>query len=164
MRLSSKKLPAEKGQGYSQKQSSPSGSEHVDVSDNVSYEHTEKSQPDMVPNSGSSTQRSTKRKATAQENLTIDSKNSISADGRRRLDKHAGKGQDSIKYPISGSTAKKLHAKDKLSLFEQTEVEEFEEVYYLAPNNEKYQPTKLERLVNNGFDDQEGYYRIVNGD
>jgi hypothetical protein len=39
---------------------------------------------------------------------------------------------------MSGSQAKKLYAKDKLSLFEQTEVEEFEEVYYLAPNNEKY--------------------------
>ena len=65
---------------------------------------------------------------------------------------------------MSGSEAKRLHAKDHLSLFEQTEVEEFEEIFYLAPNDEKYKPTKLERLVNNGFDDQEGYYRIVTGD
>jgi hypothetical protein len=133
----------------------------MENSENVSYE---KSQPDEVQHSGSSTARTRQRKPVPQDNPSIDSKNSISADGRRRLDKHAGKGQDSIKYPISGSQAKKLYAKDKLSLFEQTEVEEFEEIYYLAPNNEKYQPTKLERLVNTGFDDQEGYYRIVNGD
>jgi len=37
-------------------------------------------------------------------------------------------------------------------------------VYFLAPKKNKYNPTKLERLVNNGFDDQEGYYKIVSGD
>jgi len=131
------------------------------MEDNVSYEHTDKSS-DVVKQSGSSTNRSSRRKPT--ENPSIESKNSISADGRRRLDKHATKGQDSIKYPMSGSQAKQLYAKEKLSLFEQTEIEEFEEVYYLAPNDQKYQPTKLERLVNNGFDNEEGYYRIVNGD
>jgi len=136
MRLSSKKLPAEKGVGYSQKQGSPSGSEHVEGGDNVSYENTEKS-TDANQHSSSSTQRTNKRKATGQtsENPSIDTKNSISADGRRRLDKNAAKGQDSIKYPISGSTAKQMYAKDKLSLFEQTEVEEFEDIYYLAPND-----------------------------
>jgi dual specificity tyrosine-phosphorylation-regulated kinase 2/3/4 len=49
-----------------------------------------------------------------------------------------------------------------LSSHEQTEITEYEDIFYLASN--KYQPTKLERLVNNGFDDQEGYYRIVAGD
>ena len=34
----------------------------------------------------------------------------------------------------------------------------------MAKVDQKYAPTKLERLVNNGFDDNEGYYRIVSGD
>lgn len=55
-------------------------------------------------------------------------------------------------------------AKRFLSLHELTEVEEYEEIYYLAKQDQKYAPTKLERLVNNGFDDSEGYYRIVSGD
>ena len=55
-------------------------------------------------------------------------------------------------------------AKDYLSLHEQTEVAEYDEVFYLAKSDQKYAPSKLERLVNNGFDDNEGYYRIVAGD
>lgn len=55
-------------------------------------------------------------------------------------------------------------AKNYLNFHEITEVAEFDEVWYLAHNTQKYQPTKLERLVNNGFDDSEGYYRIVSGD
>lgn len=43
---------------------------------------------------------------------------------------------------------------------EQKEVEEYENIYYLLENSKKIQPTKLERLVNNGFDDEEGYYRV----
>lgn len=54
--------------------------------------------------------------------------------------------------------------KDYLSNHEMTEVAEYEEIFYLAKPEHKYQPTKLERLVNNGFDDNEGYYRIVSGD
>ena len=34
----------------------------------------------------------------------------------------------------------------------------------MAPSKNKYQATKLERLVNNGFDDAEGYYRLKQGD
>lgn len=34
----------------------------------------------------------------------------------------------------------------------------------MAPMKNKYQATKLERLVNNGFDDAEGYYRLKPGD
>jgi hypothetical protein len=30
----------------------------------------------------------------------------------------------------------------------------------MADNDAKIKPTKLERLVNNGFDDEEGYYKI----
>lgn len=47
-----------------------------------------------------------------------------------------------------------------LTNFEKSEIIEYEEIWHLAPNKVKYQPTKLERLVNNGFDDQEGYYRL----
>lgn len=65
---------------------------------------------------------------------------------------------------MTGSAARKMYTNDRLSLFEVTEVEEYEEVFYLAKNENKYKPTKLERLVNNGFDDQEGYYRIVAAD
>jgi len=51
-----------------------------------------------------------------------------------------------------------------LTNFEKSEVEEYEKVYYLCENKQKIQPTKLERLVNNGFDDEEGYYRIQKDD
>jgi hypothetical protein len=34
----------------------------------------------------------------------------------------------------------------------------------MASSKHKYQATKLERLVNNGFDDAEGYYRLKQGD
>lgn len=30
----------------------------------------------------------------------------------------------------------------------------------MCENKDKIKATKLERLVNNGFDDEEGYYRI----
>jgi dual specificity tyrosine-phosphorylation-regulated kinase 2/3/4 len=43
-------------------------------------------------------------------------------------------------------------------------VDEFEQIYYLAENSAKIKATKLERLVNNGFDDEEGYYKIQKGD
>jgi len=48
---------------------------------------------------------------------------------------------------------KTLFPEDVLTSFERTEVEEFEEVWYLASKEKKYIPSKLERLVNNGFDD-----------
>ena len=44
--------------------------------------------------------------------------------------------------------------------FEKTEVDEFDQIYYMCENKDKIKATKLERLVNNGFDDEEGYYRI----
>ena len=53
---------------------------------------------------------------------------------------------------------------DYLSNVEETEIDEFETIYYCSQKSKKYQPTKLERLVNNGFDDNEGYYRVVSGD
>ena len=42
--------------------------------------------------------------------------------------------------------------------------EEYEKVYFMCDNETKIKPSKLERLVNNGFDDEEGYYRIQKGD
>lgn len=57
--------------------------------------------------------------------------------------------------------AKQEHvAEQYLTDFERTEVDEYDQLYYLAENSSKIKPTKLERLVNNGFDDEEGYYRI----
>lgn len=56
-------------------------------------------------------------------------------------------------FPCKGSDVKSLFPEDILTSFERTEVEEFEEVWYLASKEKKYIPTKLERLVNNGFDD-----------
>ncbi len=72
--------------------------------------------------------------------------------------------ENSIVYPIKGSVARKTVSDDFLTAFERTEVAEYEEVWFLAPLANKYQPTKLERLVNNGFDDNEGYYRFKQGD
>ena len=41
---------------------------------------------------------------------------------------------------------------------------EYETIYYLAHNDSKTKATKAERLVNNGFDDSEGYYKIEAND
>jgi hypothetical protein len=65
-----------------------------------------------------------------------------------------------IRYPFKGKEAKSNVPEDFLTAFERTEIEDFEEVWFCAPSNVKYQATKLERLVNNGFDDGEGYYRF----
>jgi dual specificity tyrosine-phosphorylation-regulated kinase 2/3/4 len=51
-----------------------------------------------------------------------------------------------------------------LTDYEKNEVEEYSEIYYLCENEFKLKPTKLERLVNNGFDDDEGYYKIQKND
>lgn len=65
---------------------------------------------------------------------------------------------------MQGSFARKTAPDEYLSNFERTEIDEYEEVWYLANQSCKYQATKLERLVNNGFDDNEGYYRFSKGD
>lgn len=65
---------------------------------------------------------------------------------------------------MKGSVAKKTVSDEYLTAFERTEVAEYEEVWFMATLANKYQPTKLERLVNNGFDDNEGYYRFKQGD
>lgn len=65
---------------------------------------------------------------------------------------------------MKGTYARKNAPEDYLTSYERTEVEEFDEVWFLAPQKNKYQATKLERLVNNGFDDNEGYYRFSKGD
>ena len=73
--------------------------------------------------------------------------------------------EKTIQYPMRGSDVKSHPvAKDYLSIHEVTEVSEYDEIFYLAPPDKKYKPTKLERLVNNGFDDSDGYYRLVSGD
>ena len=70
-----------------------------------------------------------------------------------------------IEFPIPGKQVKNMaECKKYLSIHEETEVGEYDHIYYLAKADQKYKPTKLERLVNNGFDDNEGYYRIVTGD
>jgi dual specificity tyrosine-phosphorylation-regulated kinase 2/3/4 len=67
----------------------------------------------------------------------------------------------SIEFPIDSSAAKQeIIASKYLTDFERTEVEEYKQIYYLAKNSDKNQPSKLERLVNNGFDNEEGYYKI----
>ena len=47
-----------------------------------------------------------------------------------------------------------------LTEFEETEINEYDLIYYMANNDLKVNPTKSERLQNNGYDDAEGYYRI----
>ena len=61
--------------------------------------------------------------------------------------------EQKIKYPIKGSMARKMIADEYLSACERTEVDEYDEIWFMASACNKYQPTKLERLVNNGFDD-----------
>jgi dual specificity tyrosine-phosphorylation-regulated kinase 2/3/4 len=68
-----------------------------------------------------------------------------------------------VKLPFkSKEGADNPKVQQMLSMHERTEILEYEDIWYLA--KDKYQPTKLERLVNNGYDDSEGYYRIVAGD
>ena len=73
--------------------------------------------------------------------------------------------KQTIDYPVDSSFAKQKIIADKyLTDFEKTEIDEYENIYYMCENKEKIKPTKLERLVNNGYDDEEGYYRIQKGD
>lgn len=66
-----------------------------------------------------------------------------------------------LEFPMDPQTAQKRKIADKfLTDFEKTEIEEYEQIYFLCANETKIKPTKLERLVNNGFDDEEGYYKI----
>ena len=51
-----------------------------------------------------------------------------------------------------------------LTEFEKTEIDEHEQIYFMCENTVKLKPSKSERLVNNGFDDEEGYYKIQKGD
>ena len=69
-----------------------------------------------------------------------------------------------IKYPLSSQQAVKLYSGHFLTELEQQEVGEFEEVYYLAADEHKIHATKAERIVNNGYDDADGYYRISKND
>ena len=67
-----------------------------------------------------------------------------------------------IDFPIEPHDAKGTRAiADKyLTAAEITEVEDYEQLYYLCENDQKIKPSNMERLVNNGYDDEEGYYRI----
>lgn len=58
----------------------------------------------------------------------------------------------------------KLIADKFLTDYEKTEIDEHEKIYFLCENTVKLKPSKSERLVNNGFDDEEGYYKIQKGD
>jgi hypothetical protein len=70
-----------------------------------------------------------------------------------------------IEFPITPSMAKADHIADKyLTTFEKQEVEEYDQIYYLCENEFKIKASNMQRLVNNGFDDEEGYYRIQKGD
>ena len=69
--------------------------------------------------------------------------------------------RQTIDFPIDSTTAKKEKIALKyLTDFERTEIDEYDNIYFLAENPTKIKATKLERLVNNGFDDEEGYYRV----
>ena len=71
-----------------------------------------------------------------------------------------------IEYPSEPTIVKKnaAAAAKFLTTFEQNEIEEYETLYFLAENDQKFKPSNAERLINNGFDDDEGYYRIQKGD
>lgn len=70
-----------------------------------------------------------------------------------------------IDYPVDSAYCKQKRVSEKyLTDFEKTEVEEYDHIYYLSDNEAKIKATKLERLVNNGFDDEEGYYRVKKND
>ena len=68
-----------------------------------------------------------------------------------------------IKYPLTPSQSIKNYMQF-LTESETQEIAEFEEVFYLAADEHKIHPTKAERIVNNGYDDADGYYRISKND
>lgn len=66
-----------------------------------------------------------------------------------------------FQFPVDPSVVKENPVSDKfLTDYEKTEIDEYEQLFFIADNELKIKPTKLERLVNNGFDDEEGYYRV----
>ncbi len=70
-----------------------------------------------------------------------------------------------IDFPIGPQIAKQKSIADKyLTDFEKTEIDEYDQLYYLCENEYKIKAGNMERLINNGFDDEEGYYRIQKGD
>ena len=71
--------------------------------------------------------------------------------------------KDGIKYPLTPDEALDKY-EIYLTDFEKTEIKEHETIHYLAPKTLKYLASKAERLVNNGFDDNDGYYRLSKGD
>ena len=76
-----------------------------------------------------------------------------------------GNQNDMIKFPISAERASKKDIQSKyLNHHEQQEIHEFQTIYYLCENSKKQNPTKKEMLINNGYDDDEGYYRIQTND
>lgn len=46
--------------------------------------------------------------------------------------------EQKIKYPIKGSMARKMIADDYLSAFERTEVDEYDEIWFMASACNKY--------------------------
>jgi dual specificity tyrosine-phosphorylation-regulated kinase 2/3/4 len=51
-----------------------------------------------------------------------------------------------------------------LTELEEVEILEFDEIFYLAADENKIHPTKAERIMNNGYDDSDGYYRVQKSD
>ena len=69
-----------------------------------------------------------------------------------------------IDLPATATDVLIKYKEEYLNEFEVGEVVEFDNVYFLSDSNHKVKPSKAERLVNNGFDDNDGYYRIIIGD
>jgi hypothetical protein len=69
-----------------------------------------------------------------------------------------------IDLPISSAEALIKYKDEFLNEYEENEITEFTTIYFLSYKDNKIKPTKVERLVNNGFDDTDGYYKIVVSD
>ena len=70
-----------------------------------------------------------------------------------------------MEYPLTVRQALKLFAKSgKLTDFEKTELLDFKEVYFLGLEAEKIKGQTSTRLHNNGYDDENGDYRVVKRD
>ena len=70
-----------------------------------------------------------------------------------------------LEFPITPTQARVDHIAEKyLTDFEKNEIEEYDQLFYICENEYKIKASNMERLINNGFDDEEGYYRIQKGD
>ena len=92
-----------------------------------------------------------------EENKTINSSRSKSSEGR------VSKTEREEFFPMPPGKALKLYMNTKLTLYEQSEILDFKQIYFVGNTDKKINASKLQNN-NWGFDDDRGDYKIVEND